>query len=193
MGRQFLIHQVFMIYSYSLEEADFLTHQLFVVSNSKSAIARRRRSWIILTGVFLILAWLFYRSSNETLTYYFLTVAIISAIFYPFYSRWHYRKHYKRHVKTTFSKSIGQMVFVEFQNDHILTKDDADSESKVSFSQIESMTELPEHFLIRLNGGQSLILPQRKISELSQLRSDLEQVRQKVGLEIIDNTNWKWR
>ena len=85
------------------------------------------------------------------------------------------------------------MVFVEFQNDHILTKDDADSESKVSFSQIESMTELPEHFLIRLNGGQSLILPQRKISELSQLRSDLEQVRQKVGLEIIDNTNWKWR
>ena len=145
------------------------------------------------TGLFLILAWLFYKNSNEFLTNYFLGAGIICAIVFPVYSRWRYKQHYRKHVNTNFSKSFGHEASVEFLDEHFLTKDDFNSESKVSNSQIESINELPEHFLIRLNNGQCLILPKHKIAQLEKLRAELLELGKKIGHELTDNTNWKWK
>ena len=182
-----------MKYKFSLNESDYLTHQLFVASTSKPAIWRRRRSWALTTGMFLIFAWLFYHSSNEFLTNYFIGAAIVSAVFFPLYSGWRYKKHYRKHIKEHFSKSFGKEAIVEFRDEDIFTKDEFKSESKINYSQIESFNELPEHFLIRLNSGQSLILPKEKIAEVEQLRKELSELAIKLGNEITDYTTWKWK
>jgi len=182
-----------MEYKFSLDETDYLTHQLFIVSISKPAIWRRRRSWAIMTGMFLILALLFHRSANQHLTNYFLVVSAISLVFYPAYSAWRYKKHYKKHVNENFSKTFGQEVTIEFGTDFVLTRDQEQSESKINYSQVDSIFELPEHFLMRMKNGQSLIMPKFKISNLDELRKELTELAKKLNLELLHNMNWKWK
>lgn len=182
-----------MKYTFSLEEADYLAHQLFVASTSKPSIQRRRKSWIMTTLAFGLFAYLMDQSDNEFLRNYFLGATLLSMFLFPFFSRWRYRKHYKKQVGEHFSKSFGKKATVEFQAKHISTEDENDSESKISYSQVESINELPEHFLIRLDNGQSLILPKNKIEQLDQLKTDLHELGKKVRLELTDDTNWKWK
>jgi len=182
-----------MKHSFSLEETDYLTHQLFIASTSKPAIWRRRRSWIMSTLAFAIFALLMDQNNNEFLRNYFIGAAFLSLFLFPLYSRWRYKKHYKKHVNEHFSKSFGKQVAVEFQEDHILTQDEYNSESKISYSLIESLNELPEHFLVRLNNGQSLILPKNKIGQLDRLQADLTKLGNKMGHKLMDHTNWKWK
>ena len=182
-----------MTYSFTIDETDYLTHQLFIASTSKTTNANRRRSWALITVTFLLLAWLFHNSLNESLRNYFLVVAGICLIFYPFYSRWRYKKHYRKHVRLNHANSFGQTVYIEFLEGHILTKDDEDSESKINLSYVVSLNELPEHFLIQIKGGQSLILPKQKIGHVEKLRTDLVELAKKVGLQLTDHTQWKWK
>ena len=182
-----------MKYTFSLEESDYLTHQLFVVSTSKPAVWRRRRSWILITLAFLCLAWVFQKESNEFLRNYFIGISIISLIFYPFYSRWRYKKHYSNHINENLSQNFGKEVTIEFLDEHFLTQDAFGSESKISYSQVQSFNELPEHFLVRLNNSQSLILPKNKTEPIDELRRGLTELASKLGFNINDNTSWKWK
>lgn len=182
-----------MKYTFSLDESDLLTHQLFLVSNSKPAIWRRRKTWLFTTITFMALASLFYQLSNKFLTNYFLRIGIICLIFYPLYSRWKYKRHYTRHIREHLSGSIDKQTTLEFQEDFVFGKDETNSESKVSYSLVESFNELPQHFLLKLRGGQALIIPKNKISDTEQLRSDILDVTKKMSKELKNYTNWKWR
>jgi hypothetical protein len=182
-----------MKYTFTLEENDYLTNQLFVFSTSKPAIRRRRKSWLMTTLAFAVLSYLMEQSNNEFLRNYFIGIAILSLVMFPFYSRWRYKKHFKKHVNEHYAKSYGKQASLEFQKDHVLTQDEFDSESRINHSQIESVNELPNQFLIRLGNGQSLILPKRKTEQIDKLRADLIDLGNKVGHELSDNTSWKWK
>lgn len=181
-----------MKYTFSLDETDYLTHQLFISATSKPSLNGRRKSWLLVTGAFGLLAFVFYQKDDVGLSNYFIFTSILSLIFYPFYIRWKYKRHFKKYINEHFSKNFGKKAYIELQEGHILTQDEDRSESKISCTSIESFHELPEHFLIRLNNGQSLILPKNKIEQLDQLRSDLSQLANKRQLLMTDNLNWKW-
>ncbi|MBK6267087.1 YcxB family protein [Marivirga sp. S37H4] len=98
-----------------------------------------------------------------------------------------------RHIKEHMSGSIDKLTTLEFQEDFVYGIDETNSESKINYSTIESFNELPQHFLLRLKGGQALILPKHKIVEKEQLRSEILEVTKKLGVELKNYTNWKWR
>ncbi|PTB94075.1 hypothetical protein C9994_12420 [Marivirga lumbricoides] len=182
-----------MKYTFSLDESDLLTHQLFLVSTSKAAIWRRRRSWIIIVLTFIVCSGLFYIESNAFLRNYFVLLAFISLIFYPLYSRWKYKRHYLRHIREHFSGTTGKQATIEFQEEFIFESDETNSESKINYSTIESLNELPNHFIIRLKTGQALVLPKNKIENIDQLHSDLLELTKRLGVELKNHKNWKWR
>lgn len=182
-----------MRYNYTLEESDYLTHQLFIASTSKPAIWRRRKSWIITTVSFLIFAWVMERSVNPFLRNYFLGLALLALLFYPLYSRWRYKRHYRKHIKEHYADTFGKLGWMEIQDDHIILQDEHDSESKIHISQVESISELPAHLMVRFKNATTLILPLLKIEQVDQLKLDIKALAQKLGLELKDFTNWKWK
>lgn len=181
-----------MKYSFSLDESDYLTHQLFIAASSKQSLNRRRRSWLLVTGSFVVLAFVFLNKGDTGIGTNFIIAGVFSFIFYPFFIRWKYKRHFEKHIKEHLSNNFGQKMNFEIGEDQFITRDEENSESKISFSLTKSMHELPKHFLIRLDNGQSLILPKEKVPDLDRLRSDLVSLAQKLNLMIVDNTKWNW-
>jgi len=182
-----------MQYNFSLDEFDHLTGQLYVVSNSKPAKRRRRKGWLFTSSIFIITGILCYLSEYVFFANYFLAFGIISLFFYPLYSGWRYKRHYRKYIREIFSNNFGKRITLEFTKDYILTNDEDGSESKISNSIIESIHELSRHFLIRLNAGQSLIIPISKIDEVDSLRNDLTNLAVKLDIEFKDSKDWKWK
>ena len=182
-----------MKYIFSLDESDYVTHYLFVVSTSKPSISRRRRGWAITVGTFFLLALVLYQDADKVLSYSFFGASIICLLFYPLYTRWRYKNHYKKQVNEHFSKSFGKQTTLEFKEDQFLMKDELGSESKMNYEMIASMHELPSHFILRLNNAQSLILPKDDIPEVEQLRSELVDLAKKLSLQLTDHSDWEWK
>jgi hypothetical protein len=144
------------------------------------------------TGSFAVLAFVIYDSGDKLPGICFMILSIVSFIFYPFYIHWKYKKHFSDHIKEHLSNNFGKQVNIEFKEDHMLADDGNNSESKISFNLIKSVHELPDHYLIRLDSGQSVILPKQKIKELEQLKGELKTLSENLQMNIIDNTQWRW-
>lgn len=50
--------------SFHLDQNDFLQHQLYVASKSKRVQNKRRSSWLIVSGTFVLLGLLFLNREN---------------------------------------------------------------------------------------------------------------------------------
>ncbi|WPP52683.1 YcxB family protein [Catalinimonas niigatensis] len=181
-----------MEYKYTIEESDYLTHQLYSVSQSKPAIRRRRRGWAITTGFFFILALFYYAGSDTIPAYSFLLIGMLSLFLYPLYYRWRYKRHYRKYIREQFANNFGKSTSLSFEDDHILAKDD-DSESKIGYAQIEIISKLPEHFLIRLKNGHAIIIPKSKVNYGEALEQELVRLADRLHLPLKDESHWKWR
>jgi hypothetical protein len=182
-----------MIYTYYLQENDFLTHQLFIDSKYKNSRKNRLRTSFTFAIIFLLLAVYFYLQENQDMMIYFLGVGLLSMIIFPFYLQWRYKKHYQKHVRRNFGASFGKKLFLEFSEEHIIGKDEDGSEMKINYSQIDAFHELPDHYFIKLNNGTAIVVPKVALSNHEEFQSEYKKVAKKLGLEIEDNTSWKWK
>lgn len=82
---------------------------------------------------------------------------------YPLCERRLYVRHYKSFINENFKDRQGRIVTLEFANDYIIARD-CGSESKVMTTEFEEIYEIPTIILVRLRGGQSLIVPKHKIT-----------------------------
>ena len=181
-----------MTYTFSLDESDYLTHQLFFSSKSKQSLKTRRKSWLFTTGSFAVLAFALFYIGDAVLGTSFAIVSVISLLFFPFYIRWKYKKHFLNHIRENFSNNFGKKASIEFRDNHFLTYDENESESKISFNLIKSIHELPEYYFFRLDTGQTLIMPKQKITDLEAFQAELESLTESLGLQISDDTKWSW-
>ena len=171
---------------FKLDENDYLTYQLFTASKSALIAKKKRNGWILAPLSFLILAVMFYASDNFPLTVYFVIAAIVTVIFFPRYFKWRYKKHYLKHIQTNYQNRFGTESELEITSDGIIYKDET-GEGKNNVKKIKRVNNLPAHFLIELNIGTSIILPNNQIDEGTELKTlnDLQ-------LEVIDESSWKW-
>jgi len=146
----------------------------------------------VITGSFAVLSFVVYNSEDTSLGIYFGFVAVISLIFYPFYLRWKYKKHFLNHIRENLKSNIGKTASIVINEDHILTFDEDESESRINVKMIKSIHDLPQHYLIKLDGGKALILPKNKVNEPKQLQQDLIELAKSLSLSVEDNTKWDW-
>ena len=182
-----------MRYTFALQESDYLTNYLFIASTSKPSINRRRRGWILVFGSFYLISLFFFLMGDQHQSIAFLMLGTFAFIFYPFYIKWHYKTHYRRHIKEHFTDEFGQKKFIAIEENYLFIEDSDGSEAKFNYSQIESLNNLPEHYLIRLKGGQSLIIPKREIGALAELHTELTQLTTKLNLTLQDHQHWTWK
>ena len=179
-----------MTLQYTLNENDFLQHQLYVASKNKRIKQQRKRTWLIYSGSFLLLSLMFYQSDNKFLTYYFLIFGLLFLCFFPFYQKWHYKNHYKKFINENYKNRFGQAENISLTEDCIETKD-ITSESKLNLTAIENITETSDYFYIKMKAGGHLIIPKSGVESVDGLRDKLKRFANKLSIDFILNLNWR--
>jgi hypothetical protein len=181
-----------MTLTYTLDQNDFLQHQLFLASKTDRIKKQRRRSWLIISGSMLLLGIMFYQSNNMLLFYYFLALGILSLIFYPLYQKRRYRNHYAKFIADTYKDRFGQNANITFSELAIETND-ITGQSKINLSALKNVTETPDYFYPKLKTGEHLVIPKSKIDKVPELRNELRQLCERLGIPFIEDLNWKWK
>jgi hypothetical protein len=178
----------------TLDENDYLIHQLYTASKTPRIKRARIRGWILTTVAFLSMTYLFFENGNDLLGFYFLFASLLSLVLYPFYSRWRYKRHYKRFIADTYKNRFGEECTLEINEDVILTKDRT-GEAKINSSEIEEISEIRDFYFLRLRTGGSLIISKVKTDaqELVKLQEGLKVLADKKGIKHNVELNWKWR
>ncbi len=176
-----------MIYEYKLDENDFLEYQLFTVSKSERMLKKKRNSRILLTVGASIISGYFYISGNIGMTYYFALIALLTSLFYPKYYKWRYRKHFLNFIRTNYTSKFNETSSIEITASQIIAKD-ASGEGRVQLKEVEKVSEVKDHFFILIKSGDSLIIPKKQLSNISDLLSEFS--RNNISIE--KELDWSW-
>ncbi len=179
-----------MIVKVVLQEDDFLTYLLYSASKNKRSRANRRRSWLIISGIFFLSAFLF-READGFFTWYFLSAGVISLIFYPLYQRYAYKRHYRKFLLDKLNYRIGKECVIDFQQDIIETKD-VTGESKINASELSEINEIGAHYFVRLKTGDALVIPKSAVDGNSFVE-DLLAIFQNPEIEVTRELDWRWK
>ena len=125
---------------YSLDQNDFLQHQLYIASKSARIKKKRRNSWLLVTIAFFVLGLVFYDMANKLMMYYFFGASLISFIFYPFYLKYHYKKHYQKFINDTYKNRTAEPSTICFKEQQVELFDKT-AESKINFTEFEEIVE----------------------------------------------------
>ncbi|MEM7575520.1 MAG: YcxB family protein [Bacteroidota bacterium] len=178
------------MYKITLEQEDFLRYQLFTASQSKRIRQKRIRSWILLTVSFLVLGIVLIQDPNQSSSYYFLALSIITLILYPIYQRWQYKRHYEKHIADNYANRIGIESELVFEDGLIISRG-ANQEGKIKLTEIQEINEISDNLFIKIKTGESIIIPSR-IYEYGRLKEELNELIQLLGVSWNEYFDWKW-
>lgn len=178
--------------TYSLDEKDYLTFQLFTASNSPSVKRRRMLSRSIPAAAYLFFAVLFFYRGDLTMLFAFLLLAVVWFFFYPIHDRNLYRRQYQKFIAENMNNKFGRKATLTFEKDRVKAKDEV-SESAIDIAEIESITETEALFLLKLKTNQSFILPKNKIDNWEQLPTFFTTLEAERGIPFVDRMDWQWR
>lgn len=181
-----------MTLRYSLDQNDFLQYQLFAASKSDSIKKKRIKTWLILSGFWLLFSFVFYVRHDTLLFYVLLAYAIAIFLFYPFYQRRHYKNHYSKFIADTYKNRFGKTLNITF-TELALETNDITGESKINLIQIENVTETSGYFYLKMKTGGHLIIPKLKIDNVEDVREELKNLSAKLSIDFITDLNWKWK
>lgn len=170
---------------------DYLTYHLYAASKKKTVKQTRTRAWIAVTAAFTVLGLVFLQTGNNFFAYYFLGFGVISLVCYPFYQRRHYKNHYKKHVAEGYQNKIGKLCEIDFQADYIFSKDSG-SESKIKTSEISEINEIGTHIFIKINTGESLVIPKEQIDQQA-FWAAINEITEGKDVEINKELDWRWK
>jgi len=176
----------------TLDENDYLTYQLYSASKTPRIKRARIKDWALTTISFLCLSFLFFRSDNNAIGYYFLILSGISLVFFPFYSRWRYRRHFLKYTRDSLKNRFDEMVTLEISQETIRTKDKT-GEMIINTSEIEEINEISNHCFVKMKTGQSLIISKSKTESFEEIKNALLDIANTMGIKYNMELDWRWR
>ncbi|MBI1185021.1 hypothetical protein GC194_12165 [bacterium] len=177
-----------MKYTIKLTEEDYLTYQLFTFKNSKSYKQRLRRTTLLMPGLLLVLAFLMH--SKGTISYAYGILAIAFIAFGQSYLRWTYKKHFQKHIKTHYANKTNMPIHFGFDGNEFVSKDDV-SDARIKLDEFAEITELKDHIFLKINTGDSLIIP-RRMDGFDDFYKELMQVAETHDIALVNQKEWKW-
>ena len=181
-----------MTLQFSLDKNDYLQHQLYIASTSKTIKKKRIKSWLTTTLIFFVLGLFSSQTDNIFLTYYFFIFSIITLIFFPFYQRYRYKKHYQKFINENYKNRFGEEINVSFEEKTIETFD-ISGELKINHSSLEKITETSSYIFLKVKTGGTLIIPKDKITKKDELKTKLQSLAQKIKIDYSLALDWEWK
>lgn len=180
-----------MTLDYTLTQEDFLTYQLYTANHSERIQKKRKKARYIVPIIYLVCAYVMYLTGDGVATV-FIALAIIWFLVYPTWTRYRYKKHYQSFVKEQFKNYDNRIVSLTIDDDFIYTKDEG-SESKITLTEIQEISELPTLFLIKIKTAQSLVISKAGIDNSEKVKLKLESIAERYNTPYHKHLDWKWK
>ncbi len=181
-----------MTIKYKVQEEDFLTHQLFVASQSEKIRKKRFRGKLFLSIVYLLFGFFQMYEGNSTMATVFFVLAIGWFFLYPLWEKGYYKKNYQKAVRAHYWEQFDKTTTLEI-TPHYLKASDEGAESKIEINELAIINEIPTLILIEVKSGQSLVVPKYNVQNLEAFKSELKQIASKNNLEYNFYENWVWK
>lgn len=178
---------------YSLTEEDHLNYQLFTASQSAQVKKTRNRNRLLVSGILLALGLIVFAVFNQIKTALVYAVGAAFTYFvYPVYQRYLYKKNYQKFIRETYQKNIGKSAELTFLDKKLILKN-SEVNSEINYSLIEKISEVPETFYLKLNSGQSVIVPKRFVGNIDEFRNFCKELASKLNIKFEELPDWKWK
>lgn len=176
---------------YAINENDLLTHQLFIASKSDRIKKQRRRNRLMGLA-YLPIGVIFFFTHKYPLTISFFLLGVLWFFLYPLWEKGKFIRNYKLFINENFKDRIGRVVTIEINDESIFVKDNG-NEGKVQLEELEGINEIPSMILLRLKGGQSLLLPRQEIVNTPELIIELKELALKLNIPYETDQSWVWK
>jgi len=176
-----------MLFTFEIEPKDFLTFQLYTISQSPNVLRTRRRGRLLTSVAGLLLSLNLFVTGSFIPALFMLVTAVISYAFYPKYHRWRLKSHFIKYSKKNYASQFGKEESLETFKDYILSKN-VSGEGKVKMDELDRLTEIADHFFLKMRTGSSLILPKRFIQNDSELIKEMKRLNVPLHQEL----NWEY-
>lgn len=177
--------------AYTLDKNDFLNHQLYLATKSPRIKRNRIKSRVWVTAMFLALASLFYIKNDNVLFYWFLLLALVAGILFPYYSRRMHINHYQKYIDENYGNKVGKLAVLQLEDDRIDSKDEL-SEGSLKLTGLTEIVEVPTAIYLRIDTS-SLILPKAQIHNLNEVRAALETISTSYNIPFRKELDWVWK
>ncbi len=181
-----------MTINYKIDENDFLSYQLFAASKSDRIRKKRLRSKVTVLLIYAALGLLFFYQEEIFLTIVLFLIGLLWFFIYPIWERSRYVKHYQGFIRENYQGRFGRIANLEFSNDYIIAKENG-NEGKILTTELEEINEIPTAIFVRLKGGQSIIIPKDKITNIDNVKVFLKELAANLKIKYNAEENWKWK
>jgi len=179
-----------MEHQWTMGEEDFLTYQLHHFKSS-GKLKKIQRYGFIWLGASLLFAFFGWMQGVEFIIIYGLVFGLYMALFYFVLYKRRLLKHFTKHVREHYQERFEMNASLKFGIEWIFMTDDF-SELKVKLGQIQHFTELPEHILIKLKYGETVIIPKKKVATMDELYVEIEKMSDREDVPFFKQSDWKW-
>lgn len=174
---------------YILEENDFLQLNLYFFETEGKLKRLIYKSFVAyLLIIFILCVFLIWKYEYYIPIILIVFTAILS-IFHSKRMKNMYLKIFKKNIKSyenRFNKEVELQI-----SDSVLSVKSVAGEFYFNLSQIDSISETIEYFIIRLK-IEAIIIPKRKLENLEVLKENFIELSRKLNVDFINDLNWKW-
>ncbi len=176
-----------MLFTFKIEQNDFLTFQLYTVSKSTNVVKTRLRGRILTSVAGLLLSINLFVTGSSIAATIMLGIAIGTYALYPKYHKWRLKKHFEKYSKKNYGTHFGQEESLETHTDYLVSKN-ISGEGKIDKSELEALTEIGDYFFLKMKNGSSIIIPKRFLKN----PSDIENEIRKYGIVHSKELDWEY-
>ena len=176
--------------SFTLQEKDYLLHQLYYFKTKESTKKDSRKAWFVaFLGIFLIVLLIYLLGDTATL-YFSIALSIPLLILFPFYHKYRLKKINHRTVKEVHKTKFNKKIELFFDENHVLISSPT-SESKLSYKVLEKIVEISNYYFIIFSSGMHLIIPKDQVNT-DNVDEKLKQLTIRGNAEFSRELDWKW-
>ena len=180
-----------MEFEFALGKSDFVTYQLFMLSQVEG-LKKKRKSNLYLPIVYcLIIGVVLSVFKGPVYLVGLVTMALAWFLVYPFYSKFYYRQYYSRFVKKHYKSRIDLMSRVSIKDDLIYLSDES-GEASLEIREIKNISEIKTHIFVVFNSGMAIILPKDKIDTF-RIETFVQKLEQQTGVARTSMPEWEWK
>jgi hypothetical protein len=174
--------------SYPLVAQDYLDFQLYSVTKSEKIQRKKKKNWWVTTIGFFVFSLFFFLQKYNPIAIYFLVLGIVSLFFYPKYFAYRHKSHFKKYNQKNYKHLFGKKENLIFDH-HKIHVSNEEGEGDILLKEIVEVIETQNHFFIKINNGNALIIPKNHQEEWSSFLQFLAEKK----IKLIDDKNWQWR
>ncbi|MCH6258678.1 YcxB family protein [Puniceicoccaceae bacterium K14] len=174
---------------YSLSEEDYLEFQMYSSILLPSHQKQRFRLLVLPCFLGVLLAFFAFIRSEQTMAACLLFYCGLWFVFNKKFTRWYFQLQFKKQITKMTNLGAEASIRIEQEGLH---SDSLNYDGVMRFDTIESLTEIENLFLVKLESSNSIILPKNGIAE-GDLDAFMQTLSQRTNRPITNDEGRSWK